>query len=410
VKQSRLGENITGFTDPLLTLPQSINLTIKSIVAHAHRYPVWLLMYSMGKDSSTLVTLLAWLKSVADGYEMKPEWLEGVERIVWPERIIAVNCDTKMENPALLDCARAIISELGEVGIETIIVQPKLEHRFFVYMLGRGIPPPHNRFRWCTDKLKVEPPKRIIEQLYEQCQQKLLVMTGVRVGESAARDERIIVSCSRDGGECGQGRFQESFDAGKVDALDPLLHWRPCNIWAWLGAQTATHGFSTRLIGEAYGGEDAESINTRTGCLRCRLVTEDRSLETVLKIPRWSYLAPIRRLTHVYDRLALPSSRLRHTGYTVKGNYDKRRANQLGPLTMEARRYGLETVLAIQSEVNASGPAISLIDNEEREHIEFLIENDTWPDGWTGREPRGDEPYEKIYEKGAQALLYSITG
>jgi hypothetical protein len=36
------------------------------------------------------------------------------------------------------------------------------------------------------------------------------MLTGVRIGESAARDQRIALSCTKDGGECGQGWFQQT--------------------------------------------------------------------------------------------------------------------------------------------------------------------------------------------------------
>jgi hypothetical protein len=38
--------------------------------------------------------------------------------------------------------------------------------------------------------------------------ERLLMLTGVRLGESAVRDRRIALSCSRNGAECGQGWFQ----------------------------------------------------------------------------------------------------------------------------------------------------------------------------------------------------------
>lgn len=59
----------------------------------------------------------------------------------------------------------------------------------------------------------------------------------------------------------------------------------------------------------------------------------------------------------------------------------------------EARRYGIETVLAIQAQVNAAagdGPKISLINAEELARIEELIAADTWPNKWDGTEATGD--------------------
>ncbi len=44
-----------------------------------------------------------------------------------------------------------------------------------------------------------------METLREDYGENFLMLTGVRIGESAARDQRIALSCTKDGGECGQG-------------------------------------------------------------------------------------------------------------------------------------------------------------------------------------------------------------
>jgi len=69
--------------------------------------------------------------------------------------------------------------------------------------------------------------------------------------------------------------------------------------------------------------------------------------------------------------------------------------NRKGPLTMEARRYGLGVVLDVQARINALAlesdrPLIDLINADEHRRILELIEANTWPDRWDGTEPRGD--------------------
>ena len=79
--------------------------------------------------------------------------------------------------------------------------------------------------------------------------------------------------------------------------------------------------------------------------------------------------------------------------------------NRMGPLTMEARRMGLARVIAIQDEINANKPdedlEYLLIDAEERKVIEQMIEANTWPNGWDGKEQRADLPFEEIRKDGA---------
>ena len=44
------------------------------------------------------------------------------------------------------------------------------------------------------------------------------------------------------------------------------------------------------------GGEEAEEINARTGCVGCNLASRDVALDRVLRRPEWSYLQPLKRL------------------------------------------------------------------------------------------------------------------
>src|SRR3978361_1949575 len=102
-----------------------------------------------------------------------------------------------------------MLTELERRGVKTQVVLPEMDDRFYVYMFGRGVPPPSNTFRWCTSQLKIEPMAAALRTLRDETGEKFLMLTGVRVGESAARDQRIAVTCGKNGSECGQGWFQE---------------------------------------------------------------------------------------------------------------------------------------------------------------------------------------------------------
>jgi DNA sulfur modification protein DndC len=364
-----------------LTLERAMTLTLESLQAYGPLYRQWAVAYSGGKDSTETVTLLAHL-------------IES-RQIAPPESLTVLYADTRMELPPLHACALTILDELAQRGIQTQIVLPELDDRFFVYLLGRGVPAPKNRFRWCTSQLKIEPMERGLASLREATGEKLLMLTGVRLGESAARDSRIALSCDRDGAECGQGWFQEATPASVADVLAPLLHWRVCHVRDWLFFHAPEQGFSTQLVAESYGGEEAEEINARTGCIQCNLAHKDVALETVLRLPQWAYLAPLKRLKPLYAELKRPVYRLRKGGERNKDGQLSANPMRLGPYTMEARRAGLAQVLAIQDDINAAArlqgrPLIDLINEEEHARILELIEADTWPDRWTGREVHGD--------------------
>lgn len=385
-----------------LTLERSLTLTIESLQAYGPLYRHWAIAYSGGKDSSAVVTLVAHL--IASG-QVKP-----------PESLTVLYADTRMELPPLQAAAMQILKHLQSYGIKTQIVLPDLDSRFFVYMFGRGVPPPKNRFRWCTPQLKIEPMEAALATLREMYGEKFLMLTGVRVGESAARDQRIALSCSKDGAECGQGWYQAKTPEAVADVLAPCLHWRVCHVWDWLTFHAPRYGFATEVIAEVYGGDEKEEINARTGCVGCNLASKDVALDTVLRLPQWSYLTPLKRLRPLYQELRHASLRLRKDG-TDRRSDQTLAANpmRLGPLTMEARRYGLKQVLEIQSQVNAFAheqgrPCIDLINTEEHTRILELIERNTWPDRWTGNEIRGDVMIDQVIADGViQPLLMELS-
>lgn len=184
--------NQPSFFDGLrLTLDDAINLSVASLNEYGRRYRHWAIAYSGGKDSTATVTFVAW--AIRTGM------------IAAPESLTVLYADTRMELPPLQQSAMSLLRTLAQQGFTTQVVLPKLDDRFFVYMLGRGVPPPKNRFRWCTPQLKIEPMHAALHNLRRERGEKLLMLTGVRLGESAARDQRIALSCSRDSGECGQG-------------------------------------------------------------------------------------------------------------------------------------------------------------------------------------------------------------
>lgn len=393
------------FENERLSLARSIELSAESLRHYGALYPHWAIAFSGGKDSSATVTLVADLLD------------QGL--VPRPDSITVLYADTRQELPPLHNAAMALLDKLKERGFDTRVVLPKLDHRYFVYMLGRGVPPPSNTFRWCTPKLKVMSMERELEALRQERGEKFLMLTGVRIGESAARDQRIAMSCTKDGGECGQGWFQQTTSNAVADVLAPLLHWRVCHVWDWLVQADVELGYPTFDIAEVYGHDpqddlgETESINARTGCIGCPLVQEDAALERVLANPKWTYLAPLRQLRPLYWEVKKPQYRLRKHGEVRKDGSLAKKQGRLGPLTLETREWMLGEILRIEAEVNAGAaqagqPAICLINAEELARIKELIAAETWPEKWDGTEHRGDEWLPDILPDGSvQPLLFS---
>jgi DNA sulfur modification protein DndC len=260
-----------------------------------------------------------------------------------------------------------------------------------------------------------------LEQRLAEAPGNILMITGVRQGESAVRDRRIEMSCGKDGAECGQGWYQQVLPnakglRGRIATLAPLLHWRVCHVWEWLKhwAPLAEFGdWSTAAIADAYGGDEAEEINARTGCIGCPLAEEEKALENVLRLPQWSYLAPLRGIKPLWRELREPQHRLRKEGIErLKDGSIGKNPQRMGPLTLDARRMGLDRILTIQAECNTAAralrrPQISLINAEEEARIRELIAAEHWPQGWDGDEPVATAILPTVYQNGAvQPLLF----
>lgn len=373
------------------TMTAGIEKTAESLNTFGTLFDDWVVCYSGGKDSSCVATLV-------------PQLIDN-GNVPRPKSLRFLYADTRMELPPLRNAAMGVMERLREKGYRCEVVLPKMEDRFMVYMLGRGVPPPSNTFRWCTAQIKIEPMMAALKTLREQNGKKFLMLTGVRVGESAARDARIALSCGKNGAECGQGWFQQATPEAVADTLAPILHWRVCHVWKWLRQWAPMAGYPTERVADSYGGDEAEEVNARTGCVGCNLASRDTALETLLKDDRWEYLRPLTQLRPLYAELKKPWRRLRKRGreFRKDGKLVKN-PNRMGPLTLDARRFGLEQVLRIQDEVNAarpsSDPEYLLIDEEERRVIEEMIEQNVWPNGWTGEEGRADLPFEEIRKDG----------
>lgn len=386
-----------------------IDLTLASLRAYWHLHDEVAVAWSGGKDSTAAVTLLVHLIEIGE--------------LPRPKRLRVFYADTRQELPPIQRSAELIMAKLRERDwIEATVVCAPLDKRFWVYILGRGVPPPNNNtLRWCTRQIKVDPMTAALEEAIRDVNGTVLMITGVRQGESAVRDDRITMSCSKDGAECGQGWYQKLLPEakgirGRVATLAPILHWGVCTVWDWLKVY-APHpdygGWPTAILAEAYGGDDATEKAARTGCIKCPLASADTALDYIMTLPAWDHLTPLDRIRPLHEWLREPAQRLRKAGAErLKSGEIAKNPQRMGPLTFEARLGGLRIVLDVQAEISAAGerlgrPGIDLINVEEEARIRELIAAQTWPDGWNGTEPRADRWLDSVYQDGSeQPILF----
>ncbi|HIP70633.1 MAG TPA: DNA phosphorothioation system sulfurtransferase DndC, partial [Anaerolineae bacterium] len=146
----------------------------------SYPYP-WVIGYSGGKDSTTTLQLVWYALS-----ELPPE-----QRA---KPIYVISTDTKVETPVIVDRIDESIRMINKAAQEQQMnltahkLSPILNDSFWVNLLGRGYPAPNSGFRWCTERLKINPSNRFILDKVAEYGEVILVL-GSRRGESATRDQ-----------------------------------------------------------------------------------------------------------------------------------------------------------------------------------------------------------------------------
>lgn len=372
---------------------EAIDLTLQSLRAYWGKHEHVAIAWSGGKDSTATLTLLVHL-------------IEAGE-LPRPAKLFVFYADTRQELPPIQIAAEQVMALLRlRDWIDVLVVRAPLDKRFMVYILGRGVPPPNNNtLRWCTRQIKVEPMAEALGAAIEALPGTALMITGVRQGESAVRDGRIEMSCSKDGAECGQGWYQQALPEsrgvrGRIATLAPILHWRVCIVWDWLkvyAPQPEFGGWPVRILADAYGGDDAEEINARTGCIGCPLAVKDTALDYLVGTKEWAHLEALKELKPLYRWMREPAQRLRKAGAeTLKDGSLAKNPQRMGPLTLAAREEALTKILDIQARAR-----VDLINDEEEARIRHLIDTRTFPEKWDGTEPNAAVWLDRVNQDGS---------
>src|SRR5205085_11108912 len=139
----------------------------------------WVVGYSGGKDSSAVLQLV-WnaISALAAEQRQKP--------------IHVITTDTLVEQPlvaAWVDTSQARMREAAAaqgLPITPHKLTPETEDSFWVNLIGKGYPAPRQKFRWCTERLKIRASNKFIRGLVHKYGEAVLVL-GTRKAESDHR-------------------------------------------------------------------------------------------------------------------------------------------------------------------------------------------------------------------------------
>lgn len=309
----------------------------------------WLVGFSGGKDSTMVASLIVESVVSVPAEKRKKE--------------IAVVCtDTRVEIPAIVEMIESTLARMRRfsddngLNMEVHLLRPTAEQSFWVNIIGRGYPPPNRTFRWCTQRLKIDPVTRFVERRMGRWGDAILHL-GARRAESATRAQAIAGRETRNG-------LSRHPDLPRVWVSNPIQHLTTEEVWAYLLQRPNAWGGDNRALYKLYnaagGGECPIHIDTSTpscgnsrfGCWTCTVVERDKASEGLLA-------SGDERMEHLLNfRTTLLEFRDPENGHR-----DMRRMNGAegpGPLKIEARRELLKRLLKLQEETK-----VVLISDEE---------------------------------------------
>ena len=294
----------------------------------------WVVGYSGGKDSTAVVKLI----------------FQSLLRLKHPRKpVTVIYCDTGVEIPLASALARRALSDLEieaaslAVPISVKVLSPPLAERFWVKVIGRGYPPPTDKFRWCTDRLRINPVKHFLNSVNVHS---ATVVLGVRESESATRSLTLSENQTQDRfwrhqrGERSRRLFMPILDYSLVDVWHANLM---LDLPRSLRAQEVADLYAN-ASGECPTVRDVKGApcgKARFGCWTCTVAKNGTTLKNLIANGHTN-LQPLLEV-----RLWL--ERHRNTPRFRR----KRRRNGApgpGPMTLQWRRLALKNLLEAQEQ------------------------------------------------------------
>lgn len=319
----------------------------------------WVIGYSGGKDSTTVVELV---------YKM----LQALTKEERFKNVYIVSSDTLIENPLIKIYLEKMNRMLGEAAereglpIKSYMVTPPANNSFWANVIGKGFPTPrmNGTFRWCTDRLKINPSGEFIKKIIRDENKEVVVLLGVRKAESIARKRRI------EGRELANRLLNRHETIQDAYVYNPIVELTTDDVWDVLlkcDGGTTPWGSDNSELGALYADADSGECpfagiskvegqtqscgNSRFGCWVCTVVKEDKSLNGFIRsghrelIPLAEFrtwLMSIRDLDEMREK-----KRRNGTVYETKdGNMG------YGPFTWDARQKILRKLLETQKLMN----------------------------------------------------------
>ena len=344
----------------------STHILIENIIAEIKEQYLaddtpWIVGFSGGKDSTTLLqlTFFALLELQKEGVNLHKE--------------IHVLCnDTLVENPAVvrwiddtLDKIRAAGEDYG-FPIKVVKVTPILGDTFWINLIGKGYPSPNRFFRWCTERMKINPTNKYIKDTLGE-NGEAIILLGTRKAESTNRRASMAKH------ERKYSRLRKHQLPG-VFVFAPIADLTDDHVWTYLlQVPSPWRGDNRKLFTlyrNASGGECPLVIDTSTpscgnsrfGCWTCTVVDEDKSMEGLIDTGEY-WMEPLLDMRDWLKRI--------RDDLSMRQTYRRNLQDGTGPFHKEARAQILRRLLKVQKEIE-----MPLITAEELSGIQWIWYHD----------------------------------
>jgi len=358
--------------------------------------------WSGGKDS-TVVLQLVWNAIAALPPEKRTKTIHVITN------------DTLVENPIVTAWVRKsldrmkIAAQKQGMPIQPHLTYPAIQDTFWVCLIGKGYPAPRNRFRWCTERLKIKPADSFIREVIRTNGEVILVL-GTRKAESVKRAANMAKHRE------WRVRDRLNTNPSRPNSLIylPIEDWRTDEVWLYLMQWQNPWGNNNKDLFSMYRGATADNecplvIDTSTpscgdsrfGCWVCTMVNKDKSMEAMIQNDEEKeWMQPLLDIRNDLD---------------IKDDHDKRDFRRIygkvelfernvdgeisvkpihGPYTKYWREHWLRRVLEAQTHVRNTAPPemrdITLITPEELSEIRRI---------WLEEKHEFDDSLPRIYEE-----------
>ncbi|EGQ8410297.1 DNA phosphorothioation system sulfurtransferase DndC [Vibrio cholerae] len=354
----------------------------------------WVIGYSGGKDSSAVMSLVYMA-------------LLGLEPKDRSKPVFVVSSDTLVETPVVVNHIKDSLNAIEKGAKRDLLpitchkVVPENNQTFWANLLGKGYPAPTRSFRWCTERMKIDPVSDFIKSKVSQYDE-VIVVLGSRSQESASRAQ-VIAKHKIDGSRLARHTTLSNafiytpIDTWGVDDVWKIL--RLChletketpygtkNIWIdkydleWENPWGGKNLVLWNLYKDSSGQGECPMVidettpscgNSRFGCWTCTVVTKDRAMESLIQNGE-EWMSPLLEFRNKLSMTTEPANKEEFRNYkrrTGKVSYQyakegediaSERKHVPGPYWLKYRQQWLRELLELDKKFKSEGREIELI-------------------------------------------------